>query len=92
MDIFLPSYLKYVLFGIFIRDLPKTLRYSSCRIYANDTQIHHHFKVADIYAAIARVQTDTQAVADWATANGVELNEKRIKMHAYGQPTVRGSH
>ena len=67
------SILGPLLFGLFIRDLSKVLKHFSCRIYADDTQIYHHFRAADI----ARVQTDAQAVGDWATANGLELNEKK---------------
>ena len=67
-------------FGLFIRDLPNVLRYSSCRIYADDTQIYHHFQAADINDAIASVQMDAQAVADWARANSLELNESKTKI------------
>ena len=42
--------------------------------------MYHHFKASDIHAAIAKVQTDAQAVADWATANGLELNERKTKV------------
>ena len=64
-----------ILFGLFIRGLPDFLRHSSYRIYADNTQIYHHFDAFEINAAITRVQTDAQAVADWAFVNGLELNE-----------------
>ena len=78
------SILGPLLFGLFIRDLPQVLRHSSCRIYADDTQIYHHFHVSEINAAIARIQEDAQAVADWALANGLELNEGKTKVMLMG--------
>ena len=78
------SILGPLLFGLFIRDLPKVLKHFSCRIYADDTPIYHLFRAADIHAAIVRVQPDAQAVADWATAIGLELNEKKTKVMLMG--------
>ena len=60
----LGSILGPLLFGLFIRNLPAVLRHSSCRIYADDTQLYN-FYVSDINAAIARVQMDAQTVVDW---------------------------
>ena len=78
------SILGPLLFRLFICDLPQVLRHSSCRIYADDTQIYHHFHANDIIAAIARVQMDARAVADWAYANGLELNESETKIMLMG--------
>ena len=69
-----------LLFGLFIRNLPDVLRQSSCRIYADHTQIYHNFYASDINAVIARVQMDAQAIADWAYANGLQLNESKTKI------------
>ena len=69
-----------LLFSLFIHDLSKVLRHSSCRVYADDTQFFHHFRVADIQAAIARVRTYAQLVADCATANGLKLDENKTKV------------
>ena len=78
------SILDSLLFLLFIRDLPQVLRHSSCRIYADNTQTYHHFYANDIISAIARVQMDAQAVADWAHANGLGLNESKTKIMLMG--------
>ena len=78
------SILGPLFFRLFIRNLLNDLRHSSCRIYADDTQIYHHFYASDINDAIAKVEMDAQAVADWACANGLELNESKTKIMLMG--------
>ena len=53
-------------------------------LYANDTQIYQSFTLEQIDAGIAHMQYNAQAVADWATDNGLELNIKKTKVMILG--------
>ena len=46
--------------------------------------MYHYFDALDISDAIARVQMDAQAIANWAGANGLELNESKNKIMLMG--------
>ena len=78
------SILGFLLVGLFIRDLPNVPRHSSCRIYAEDGQIYHQFKLSNINSAIARVQMDVRAIEDWAFANRLQLIENNTKIIHFG--------
>ena len=63
------SILGPLLFGLLIHDLRDVLGHSSCKIYADDTQIYDHFSTSDINAAFARIQMVGQAVTiDYANS------------------------
>ena len=53
-------------------------------IYADDTLIYQRFLLEQIDAGIVHMQHDVQAVADWATGNGLELNIKKTKVMILG--------
>ena len=53
-------------------------------IFADDTQLYHHFLPADFRPALARITRDAQAVADWARSNGVTLNSGKTKVIIVG--------
>ena len=46
--------------------------------------MYHYFDALDISDAIARVQMDAQAIANWAGANGLELKESKNKIMLMG--------
>ena len=48
-------------------------------IYADDTQVYGYFKSSEILECIACMQRNAQAVFDWATLDGLELNVKKTK-------------
>ena len=48
-------------------------------IFADDTQLYHHFFPVDFSLALDRVTRDAQAVADWARSNGLTLNSAKTK-------------
>ena len=73
------SVLGPLLFSIFINDLPSCLEHSRHMIFADDTQIYHSFFPSDLIEGIAALSRDATAVADWAAANGLNLNIAKTK-------------
>ena len=71
-------------FAIFINDLPAAVRFSKVMIFADDTQLYHHFFPANFHHALDCVTRDTQAVADWAGNNGLTLNSGKTKVMILG--------
>ena len=53
-------------------------------IFADDTQLYHHFFPAHFHLALARITRDAQAVANWARANGLILNSSKTKVIIIG--------
>ena len=53
-------------------------------IFANDTQLYHHFFPTNFHLALEHVTPDAQAVADWARANGLSLNSGKTKVMILG--------
>ena len=78
------SVLGPLLFIIFINDLPQVLRHSRHMIYADDIQIYHHCHANDILHGLAAIQSDAQAVSEWAKANGLSLNLAKCKLMVLG--------
>ena len=73
-----------MIFGLFISDLPKVLRHCKCTLYADDTQIYLHAFPSELDDAISLIESDAQSVADWATRNGLGLNERKTKAKIMG--------
>ena len=63
------SVLGPLLFAIFINVLPSVVLYSKIMIFADDTQLYHHFFPSDFHIVLDRVTRDAQAIADWARSN-----------------------
>ena len=59
------SVLGPLLFAIYINDLPAVVQFSKIMIFADDTQLYHHFFSANFHLALARVTRDARAVANW---------------------------
>ena len=53
-------------------------------IFADDTQLYLHFYPKNILQAIENMNRDAQAVADWARASGLLLNEAKTKVIILG--------
>ena len=53
-------------------------------LYADDTQIYQSFELVQIDAGIAHMQLNAQAVADWASKNGLKLNIRKTKVMIFG--------
>ena len=78
------SVLGPIFFAIFINDLPSVVLFSRMMIFADDTQLYHHFFPSDFYLALERVTRDARAVADWARSNGLTLNSGKTKVLIIG--------
>ena len=78
------SVLGPLLFAIYINDLPAVVLFSKVMIFADDTQLYHHFLPADFCPALARIIRDAQAVAEWARSNGLTLNSSKTKVIIVG--------
>ena len=53
-------------------------------IYVDDTKVYGHFKPTEIFEGIVCMQRNAQAVFDWATLNGLDLNVKKTKAIIFG--------
>ena len=53
-------------------------------LYADDVQVYGYFILTEITGGIAIKQSNAQAVFDWATANGLELNVRKTKAMIFG--------
>ena len=73
------SVLGPLLFAIYINDLSAVVLFSKLMIFADDTQLYHHFLPADFHLALAHTTRDAQAVADWARSNDLILNSGKTK-------------
>ena len=78
------SVLGPLLFSIFINDLPNCLEHSRHMFFADDTQIYHSFFPSDLNEGIAALSRDATAVANWAAANGLNLNIGKTKATILG--------
>ena len=78
------SILGPLLFTLFISDLPSVLQSVLYMFYADDAQVHGHFSLTEINDGIALMRQNAQAVSDWATHNGLELNFKKTKVMTFG--------
>ena len=53
-------------------------------LYADDVQIYHIFYMDQIDAGIVHMQLNAQAVADWATVNGLKLYIRKTNVMIFG--------
>ena len=58
------SVLGPLFFAILINDLPSVVLFSKMMIFADDTQLYHHFSPSNFHLALDRVTRDAQAVTD----------------------------
>ena len=79
------SVLGSILFGFFISNLPKVLKYCEYTKYADDTEIYLHAFPDELDDAISLIEQDAQAVVDWAVRNGLKLNERMTKAMILGR-------
>ena len=75
------SVLGPLLFAIFINDLPAVVRFSKVMIFADNTQLYHHFFPTNFHHALDWVTPDAQ---DWAWNNGLTLNSGKTKVMILG--------
>ena len=78
------SILGPLLVAIFINDLPLALKLAKVMIFADYTQIYHHFFPTNIQHAIAHMTCEAQTVADWDRSNGLLLKHAKTKVIILG--------
>ena len=61
-----------LLFLLYINDLHKTIHYSNCKMYADDTSVCVPGK--DIYEIESKINYDLSKINDWFAANRLSLN------------------
>lgn len=71
------SVLRPILFLILINSILSILRYCKGFLFADDLQIRSQFKLQDINATIAKINSDCQRIVDWANSKGLILNAKK---------------
>ena len=78
------SILGHLLFPLYINDISRILTRVLYMLYADDTQIYQSFELKQIDSGITHMQLNAQAMADWATQNGLKLNIKKSKVMIFG--------
>ena len=77
------SFVKPLMFKIFINDLPKVVLDSSCLLYANDLKIYETISnVNKIYDQF-KWQDDNNHVARWCRDNGLILNSEKCSTNTF---------
>ena len=66
-------------FSIFINDLPLVIRHSKYMIFADDLQLYYSFLPSQLTEDIRLITEDCNAIASWATDNGLALNVDKCK-------------
>ena len=75
-------------FALFINDLPSVLWGILYMLYADDAHVYGNFTPAKMNEGIIHMQHNPQAVFDWATLNGLELNVKNAKTNCLAVPKI----
>ena len=78
------SILGPLLFTILLLDLKDSIRYCNVHLYADDTQIFISGKIEDIFALIAKINTDLNGILEFSDANNLTLNVKKCKYIIFG--------
>lgn len=74
------SNLGALLFNMFINDLPNSVVYSSCSLYADDFKI---YKVIESYEDCRRLEDDLNSVYNWLITNKMLLNIDKCAVMTY---------
>lgn len=78
------SVLGPLLFSLYVNDIRSVLRHSQHMIFADDTQIYLSCLPSKLHQAINLISEDVQAVADFASTNGLKLNLSKSKILILG--------
>ena len=78
------SILGPLFFIIYVNDIVKAIKHSSCKLYADDLVLH----IDDVNPAVAcvKLQADVHFLSDWCNRNLMTLNEKKTQVCWYGSP------
>ena len=80
------SVLGPLLFIIYTNDLPNTIKYSKCILFADDTTMFYSTKHPDeLYKNISQ---DLHALSDWFKANKLSLNVNKTSYIIFKSPKV----
>ena len=75
------SLLGVFLFQLLINDLPKTLKFSSSILYADDTTIFVYGQ--SLRFLKQKMQSDLNSFSDWLVVNGLKLNVSKTKVMVF---------
>jgi len=73
------SLLGPLLFSLYINDLPLSLSYSNCRLYADDAQLYISGPKSKINILIAKLNDDLDGILYWSKRNCLKLNASKTK-------------
>ena len=73
------SVLGPLLFSLYVNDLPNTVKECNLHMYADDVQLYKSCNNNSMRQCIVDVNSDLQAVNNWASANGLCLNPAKSK-------------
>ena len=71
------SHLGPILFILYVNDLSSVLKYSDCKIYADDIKI---YRSVESFNDTQLLQSDLNAFHNWCIVNGMFLNIDKCKV------------
>ena len=73
------SVLGPTLFLLYINDLPNSSKYFNFRLFADDSNLFHTFKINEGNIDLAEVSRNLQAVVSWCNSNKLTINVNKTK-------------
>lgn len=82
------SVLGPLLYILYTHGLPDVLKYCTCHLYADDTQIYYSFSPSNMHIARDRVNEDIAALLNYATKHCLEINHTKTKVLLFGPANI----
>jgi Reverse transcriptase (RNA-dependent DNA polymerase) len=73
-------------FSLFINDLPKCLKFSKCKLFADDAKIYFRYNV---FASTDKFQSDLNLLAEWARRWQLDISVNKTFLLYLGKNNVR---
>lgn len=83
------SILSPLLFVLYTSDLVARLKHCGVHLYADDTQLYYSLTPQDLDTALAKINEDLSAVADWSVKNNLVLNPNKSQFIVLGSKGQR---
>jgi hypothetical protein len=80
------SVLGPLLFIIYTNDLPNSLYYSNCILFADDTTVYH--SSSNISSLCSNIEYDLNILSDWFAANKLSLNAQKTNFVIFSPKAI----
>lgn len=73
-----------MLFGLYMNNLPYTVKSCSIESYVDDTKMHLSFSSKDTDSCLTKITEDFRHTADWCCSNQILINPSKTKLILFG--------